>query len=69
MQEQNTTSLNHMDLVNIVNFIDIVATRGAIKGEELATVGQMRSRFMDILRPYLEQEAADKAAKEAEQVN
>jgi hypothetical protein len=38
------------DLVSVVQLIDIVSTRGAFRGEELATVGAMRNKFSEIVK-------------------
>jgi hypothetical protein len=38
------------DLVAVVQLIDVCSTRGAFRGEELATVGAMRNKFSEIVK-------------------
>jgi hypothetical protein len=44
-----STNINVSDIDMIVKLIDIVAGRGAFKGVELETVGQLRNRLALIL--------------------
>ena len=68
VQEQAPTlSLN--DIANVVQVIDMVSTRGAIRGEELAPVGILRERLVAFLKasqPAQEAAAPEEAAPEAE---
>lgn len=66
-QEQAPTlSLN--DIANVVQVIDMVSTRGAIRGEELAPVGILRERLVAFLKASqpTQEEATEEAAPEAE---
>tara|TARA_B100001057_G_C22519085_1_gene821100 strand:- start:154 stop:417 length:264 start_codon:yes stop_codon:yes gene_type:complete len=38
--------LNVQDIINVVKIIDIVSTRGAVKGDELSSVGTVRDRLV-----------------------
>lgn len=40
-------------VMNMIGIVDMIASRGAIKGEELFAVGFTRQRLDDIVRPYL----------------
>lgn len=39
-------SLNVQDIANIVKIIDVVTGRGAIQGDELSSVGNLRDRLV-----------------------
>ena len=67
VQEQAPTlSLN--DIANVVQVIDMVSTRGAIRGEELAPVGILRERLVAFLKASqpAQEAAPEEAAPEAE---
>jgi|TARA_Y100000004_G_scaffold98207_1_gene110010 hypothetical protein len=38
--------LNVQDIINVVKIIDVVSGRGAVKGEELSSVGTVRDRLV-----------------------
>ena len=38
--------LNVQDIVNVVKIIDVVSGRGAVKGDELSSVGAVRDRLV-----------------------
>lgn len=42
---------------NVIGIIDMVAQRGAVKGEELFAVGFTRQSLQDAIRPYLTPQA------------
>ena len=48
--EQLKPTIDINDLVAVVQLIDVCSTRGAFRGEELATVGAMRTKFAEILK-------------------
>lgn len=53
------------DLAVIVNIIDLSAQRGAWKGEELSTVGEIRNKIAAVVRALTPQEeVAEEAAEE-----
>ena len=56
-------SLN--DIVSVVSLIDITSTRGAFKGQELATVGHLRDRFA----LFIEQNKKEKEEEELVNIN
>jgi hypothetical protein len=48
--EQSKPTIEINDLVAVVQLIDVCSTRGAFRGEELATVGAMRTKFAEIVK-------------------
>ena len=60
-EETQAPSLSLNDISNVVQVIDMVSTRGAIRGEELAPVGILRERFVAFLKAS---QAAQPAAVE-----
>ena len=54
-QEQKAPGLSLTDILGVVQIIDVVTQRGAIKGEELVAVGTLRERFVAFLRHAKEQ--------------
>jgi hypothetical protein len=54
-QEQQAPGLSLNDIMAAVQIIDIVTQRGAIRGEELVSVGTVRERFVAFLRHAKEQ--------------
>jgi hypothetical protein len=49
MTEQ-TDQLNLRDFAIAVNIIDVCSERGAFKGNELTTVGQLREKFASFVK-------------------
>jgi hypothetical protein len=47
---QEQSNINLQDLATVVNIIDACSQRGAIKGDELAVVGQLREKFFAIVK-------------------
>lgn len=41
--------LEIQDIVNAINIIDLCASRGAFRGEELLKIGEMRTRFSEFI--------------------
>lgn len=41
--------MNAQDIANLVNFIDTVVARGAIRGDELAVVADLRSKLVKVV--------------------
>lgn len=56
-KEEITTA----DIITMVNLIDICAERGAFKGNELFTVGQLREKFASMVK---EKETTDENPSE-----
>jgi hypothetical protein len=54
-QEQQGPGLSLNDIMSAVQIIDVVVQRGAIKGEEMISVGTVRERFVAFLRHAKEQ--------------
>lgn len=52
--------IDAQDIANAVQIIDMVSSRGAIRGEEMVAVGTLRTKFVS----YLEQ--LQKQAQEAQ---
>ena len=49
-EETQAPSLSLNDIANVVQVIDMVSTRGAIRGDELAPVGILRERLVAFLK-------------------
>lgn len=62
MSEQTNISLN--DFVMTVNIIDVCSQRGAFKGDELATVGQLRDKFAAFVKANAPQETTEETVEE-----
>ena len=59
--QAQSPSLSLNDISNVVQVIDMVSSRGAIRGDELAPVGILRERFVAFLKAS---QAAQPAAVE-----
>ena len=53
--QEQAPGLSLNDISAAVQIIDVVTPRGAFRGEELASVGMVRERFMAFLRHAKEQ--------------
>lgn len=53
--QEQAPGLSLQDISAAVQIIDVVTPRGAFRGEELASVGMVRERFMAFLRHAKEQ--------------
>lgn len=58
------TTITVQDIANVVNLIDMATSRGAVKGDELLTVGQMRQKFVAFIQKVEEENAKTAAASE-----
>ena len=54
-EQEQAPGLSLQDISAAVQIIDVVTPRGAFRGEELASVGTVRERFMAFLRHAKEQ--------------
>lgn len=59
----NTINLNITDLQMTVNFIDLMAERGNIRGDELLPIGLLRQKYSNFV------EQSQKNVKDAEQID
>jgi hypothetical protein len=50
MNTESKPSIEINDLVAVVQLIDVCSTRGAFRGEELATVGGLRTKLTEIVK-------------------
>lgn len=64
---QSTPSLTLQDLDSIVKVIDVVVQRGAIKGDEMLTVGTLREKVASVVKAAVE--AQDKPETVTQNVN
>lgn len=55
------------DTKNVVQLIDVVAKRGAFEGGELATVANLRARFVNLTKDLEAVEASQPAELKEEQ--
>jgi len=60
--------LNVQDIVNVVKIIDVVSGRGAVKGEELSSVGTVRDRLVAFVNANSPQPPADEPPAVDEEV-
>jgi hypothetical protein len=66
-QEQKSPELTVTDLQNIRAIIDIAATRGAFKAQEMAAVGTVFNKLDVFLAAVVPAQQAEQATKEANQ--
>ena len=59
-------SISLRDLDQIAQIIDLATQRGAFRGQELSTIGQLYDKLATFLNSVKEQQDAAKAAAEAE---
>jgi hypothetical protein len=48
--EQSKPTIEINDIASVVQLIDVCSTRGAFRGEELATVGGLRTKLTEIVK-------------------
>lgn len=56
--------LNVQDIINVVKIIDVVSGRGAVKGEELSSVGTVRDRLVAFVNANAPQPPAEDEVSE-----
>ena len=59
--EQQKPNIDINDVAMMLQLIDVVTTRGAIRGEELLVIGTLRNKLADIVKAN--QPAAQEAPK------
>lgn len=57
------------DLINTVNFIDLMVERGALKGEEIYSVGVLRNRLVEIVQFYNQKNESNEETSTEDLVN
>ena len=65
MSSSEKISISINDIANCLNIIDVVSQRGAIKGPELTSVGQLRDKFA----LFIEQNKPPEDSSQKEEVN
>jgi hypothetical protein len=50
MPDTSSPTIDINDLVAVVQLIDVCSTRGAFRGEELATIGGLRTKLTEIVK-------------------
>ena len=65
MSSTETVSISINDIANCLNIIDVVSQRGAIKGPELTSVGQLRDKFALFIEQNKPPEEKPKEEKES----
>lgn len=66
-QNPADAGLNVQDIINVVKIIDVVSDRGAIKGDELSSVGRVRDRLVGFVQANQPQQPpAEEATPPAE---
>jgi hypothetical protein len=66
MTEETTVQLSLNDFALVIKIIDACSERGAFKGNELATIGQLREKFVAFVNANTPSEAAEQQAEETE---
>jgi hypothetical protein len=59
---ENITQITIADLDMIKNIIDLAATRGAFRGEELSPVGEVYNKLTGFLNAVIEQAKVQEAS-------
>ena len=59
-------SLNVQDIINAVKIIDVVSDRGAIKGDELSSVGAVRDKLVAFVNANAPQPPAEEEAESSD---
>ena len=55
-------TLNVQDIINVVKIIDVVSERGAVKRDELSSLGSVRDRLVAFVNANAPQQPAEEAA-------
>lgn len=63
--ENEQPGITLQDIANAVQVIDVASSRGAIRGEELAGVGNLRNRLVRFLEANQQQQAQVNTAEPA----
>ena len=63
---ENTTQITISDIDTIKNIINLAATRGAFRGEELSQVGVVYDKLTAFLEAVIEQAKAQEASTNAD---
>jgi len=50
MPDTSLPTIDINDIAAVVQLIDVCSTRGAFRGEELATVGALRTKFAETVK-------------------
>ena len=61
-------NLSKEDLISVITLIDVMTTRGAVKGEELLVIGTMRNKFEKAVK-QIEADIASESETEVTQEN
>lgn len=61
-------NLSKEDLISVITLIDVMSTRGAVKGEELLVIGTMRNKFEKAVK-QIEADIASESETEVTQEN
>ena len=59
-------SLNVQDIINAVKIIDVVSDRGAIKGDELSSVGAVRDKLVAFVNANAPQPPAEEESESSD---
>lgn len=50
MPDTSQPTIDINDIASVIQLIDVCSTRGAFRGEELATVGGLRTKLAEIVK-------------------
>ena len=60
--------LNVQDIINVVKIIDVVSGRGAVKGDELSSVGTVRDRLVAFINANVPQPPVEDIGEDGDAV-
>ena len=62
-------NLSKEDLVSVITLIDVMSTRGAVKGEELLVIGTIRNKFEKAVKQIEADTATEKDTEKTQENN
>lgn len=62
-------NLSKEDIISVITLIDVMSTRGAVKGEELLVIGTMRNKFEKAVKQIEADTATENDAEKTQETN
>jgi hypothetical protein len=62
-------NLSKEDLISVITLIDVMSTRGAVKGEELLVIGTMRNKFEKAVKQIEADTVTENDAEKTQETN
>lgn len=66
MEDKQQPGISVADIAGVVQLIDVVTARGAIRGEELTQVGELRQRFVTFVEHVKSQQKQENQEEKTE---